>query len=140
MVERENVNSKKAPAAIGPYSQGVKIGQLLFTSGQIPLDPKTNELVEGDIRIQTKQVIENVKVILESAGTSMENTVKTMLFLTDMGEFPLVNEVYSQYFERELPARSCVEVSHLPRDAKIEIEAVAFIPRGKLLKASQKYG
>jgi 2-iminobutanoate/2-iminopropanoate deaminase len=121
------IQTEKAPKAIGPYSQAIQAGNFLFLSGQIPLDPKTGELVKGDIRKQTQQVLENIKGILESQGLGMENVVKVTIFLKDIGNFNQVNEVYATYFPSSPPARSTVEVTKLPRDADIEIEALAII-------------
>jgi 2-iminobutanoate/2-iminopropanoate deaminase len=117
-----------APAAIGPYSQAVRVGNLLFTSGQIPLDPVSGQLVPGGIQEQTKRILENLKAILEEAGTSLDRAVKTTVFLKDMNDFAAMNTVYSAYFEgedAEPPARSTVEVSRLPRNVLVEIEVVA---------------
>ena len=121
------IQTEKAPKAIGPYSQAIQAGNFLFLSGQIPLDPKTGELVKGDIRKQTQQVLENIKGILESQGLGMENVVKVTIFLKDIANFNQVNEVYATYFPSSPPARSTVEVAKLPRDADIEIEALAII-------------
>ena len=121
------VHTEKAPKAIGPYSQAIQAGPFLFVSGQVPIDPSTGELVAGDIRQQTRQVLENIKNILGSRGLAMEQVVKTTLFLKDMGNFSQVNEVYASYFQAEPPARSTVEVAKLPRNVDIEIEAIAFI-------------
>lgn len=121
---REIVSTKNAPSAIGPYSQGIKIGNLVFTSGQIPLNPATGE-VEKEIKGATKQCLENVKAILEEAGTSLEKVAKCVIFLKDMNDFAAVNEVYGEYFGSILPARSCVQVAKLPLDVLIEIEAIA---------------
>jgi 2-iminobutanoate/2-iminopropanoate deaminase len=121
------IQTEKAPKAIGPYSQAIQAGNFLFLSGQIPLDPKTGELVKGDIRKQTQQVLENIKGILESQGLGMENVVKSTIFLKDIANFNQVNEVYATCFPSSPPARSMVEVAKLPRDADIEIEALAII-------------
>ena len=121
------IHTDRAPEAIGPYSQAIQAGNFLFLSGQIPLDPKTGELVKGDIRQQTQQVLENIKVVLESQKLGMENVVKMTIFLKDIGSFNQVNEVYATYFPSSPPARSTVEVAKLPRDAEIEIEAIALI-------------
>ena len=126
-MEKKVIQTEKAPRAIGPYSQAVQARNFLFLSGQIPLDPKTGELVKGDIRQQTKQVLENMKGVLESQKLGMENVVKVTLFLKDIGNFNQVNEVYATYLQSSLPARSTVEVAKLPRDAEIEIEAIALI-------------
>lgn len=121
---RKVLHTDKAPAAIGPYSQGIQAGNLVFTSGQLPLNPETGEL-EGDIRKATQQSLENVKNILESAGTSFEKVVKVVIFLRDMNDFAAMNEVYGTYFPTNPPARSAVQVARLPKDAIIEIEAIA---------------
>jgi 2-iminobutanoate/2-iminopropanoate deaminase len=126
-VNKKVIQAEKAPKAIGPYSQAIQAGNFLFLSGQIPLDPKTGELVKGDIRKQTQQVLENIKGILESQGLGMENVVKSTIFLKDIANFNQVNEVYATYFPSSPPARSTVEVAKLPRDADIEIEAIALI-------------
>jgi len=121
------IQTEKAPKAIGPYSQAIQAGSFLFLSGQIPLDPKTGEMVKGDIRKQTQQVLENIKGVLESQGLGMDNVVKITIFLKDIANFNQVNEVYATYFPSFPPARSTVEVAKLPRDAEIEIEAIALI-------------
>ena len=113
--------------AIGPYSQAIKVGDLLFLSGQISINPKTNEFVGSDVEIQTEQVLKNIKAILEAGGSSLKNVIKTNIFLRNMGDFDLVNKVYKNHFEASLPARSCVEVSNLPKNARIEIETIAMI-------------
>jgi len=122
------IQTEEAPKAIGPYSQAIQAGGFLFLSGQIPIDPKTGELVKEDIRQQTQQVLENMRGVLESQSLKMEDVVKVTIFLKDMGSFTQVNDVYSTYFPSSPPARSTVEVARLPRDADIEIEAVAFTP------------
>src|SRR4030043_2331498 len=127
MVKKKVIQTDKAPRAIGPYSQAIRAGNFLFLSGQIPLDPKTGELVKGDIRQQTKQVLENIKGVLESQKLGMEDVVKATIFLRDIGNFNRVNEVYATYFPLPAPARSTVEVAKLPRNAEIEIEAIALI-------------
>ena len=124
------ISTDKAPAAIGPYSQAVKVGDLVFTSGQIPLKPVSGELVTGPIEEQVRQVLDNLKAVLEAAGTDLKNVIKTTLFIKDMKDFAIVNRVYGEYFSAPCPARSCVEVAALPRDVKIEIEAVAYAGRG----------
>jgi 2-iminobutanoate/2-iminopropanoate deaminase len=111
--------------AIGPYSQAIKIGDLLFISGQISIEPETNEFVDSNVEIQTKQALENIKAILEAAGSSLKNVVKVTIYLRNIENITLVNNVYSRYFENSLPARACVEVSNLPKNAKVEIEAIA---------------
>jgi 2-iminobutanoate/2-iminopropanoate deaminase len=126
-MKKKVIQTEKAPKAIGPYSQAIQVGNFLFLSGQIPLDPKTGELVKGNIRQQTQQVLENIKGVLESQKLGMEDVVKVTIFLKDIGNFNQVNEVYATYFPSSPPARSTVEVAKLPRDADIEIEAIAVI-------------
>jgi 2-iminobutanoate/2-iminopropanoate deaminase len=126
-MKKKVIQTDKAPRAIGPYSQAIRAGDFLFLSGQIPLDPETGELVQGDIRQQTKQVLENIKGVLESQGLGMEDVVKATIFLKDIGNFSQVNEVYATYFSSSPPARSTVEVTKLPRDADIEMETIALI-------------
>ena len=120
------VSTDKAPAAIGPYSQAVQAGQFLFASGQIPLDPKTGEMVSGSVEDQAACVLENVKGVLEGAGYSLQDVVKTTVFATDMANFAAVNGVYLRYFGENPPARSFVAVKALPKDAQVEIEFVAW--------------
>jgi 2-iminobutanoate/2-iminopropanoate deaminase len=126
-MKKKVVQTEKAPKAIGPYSQAIQAGDFLFLSGQIPLDPKTGELVEGDIRKQTQQVLENIKELLGSQGLGMEHVIKVTIFLKDIHSFNQVNEVYATYFPSSPPARSTVEVAKLPKDTAIEIEAIALI-------------
>ena len=124
--EREPISTPDAPAAIGPYSQAIRSGDLLFCSGQIPLDPKTGEMIEGDARAQTERVMDNLAAVLGAAGTTFGRVLKTTIFLTDLGDFKVVNEVYGRRFEGSAPpARSTVQVAALPRGAKVEIELVA---------------
>lgn len=123
-MQKEIISTTNAPAAIGPYSQGIKIGDMVFTSGQIPVNPATGEVVT-EIKAATKQSLENVKAVLEQAGSSLDKVVKVVVFIKDMNDFAQVNEVYGQYFTENAPARSCVEVARLPKDCVIEIEAVA---------------
>ncbi|MBU5677725.1 RidA family protein [Alkaliphilus sp. MSJ-5] len=123
----EMINTDKAPAAIGPYSQGVRVDNLLFISGQMPLDPNTMDIVPGTIKEQTARVIENLKAILEEAGLTLNNVVKTTVFIKDMNDFANINEVYASYFTENKPARACVEVARLPKDVGVEIEAIAVI-------------
>lgn len=120
------ISTDKAPAAIGPYSQAIQAGDFLYASGQIPIDPKTGAIVPGDVADQTKQSLENAKAVLGAAGYALEDVVKTTVFITDMGNFATVNEVYSKYFEKDAPARSCVAVKALPKDALVEVEVVAW--------------
>jgi 2-iminobutanoate/2-iminopropanoate deaminase len=120
------INTENAPDPIGPYNQAVKSGHLLFTSGQIPTDPITGEMVSGGIREQTIQVLENLKSVLEAAGATLGNVIKTTVFLTDMADFPALNSIYAEFFgEDNAPARSTVQVSALPKGALVEIELVA---------------
>jgi 2-iminobutanoate/2-iminopropanoate deaminase len=127
MTGLRRVHTEDAPAAIGPYSQGIIVGDLVFTAGQIPLDPPTMQIVGTDITEQTDRALKNLSAILESAGASLSTVVKTTVFLTDMGEFSAMNEVYARWFGEHRPARSAVEVSRLPKDVKVEIEAIARI-------------
>ncbi len=123
------VSTSAAPAAIGPYSQGIATQDgLVFVAGQIPLDPGTGKIVEGDIAAQTRRVMENLKAILEAAGTGLDHVVKTTVYLQDLGEFAAMNEVYARYFLSAPPARSTVEVARLPRDVRVEIDAIASVP------------
>ncbi len=124
---REVVLTDRGPKPIGPYSQAIKANGFLFASGQVALDPKTNEFVPGDIRQQTERVLENVKGIVEAAGSKMGHVVKTTVFLKSMNDFTAMNEVYARYFPSAPPARSTVEVARLPKDALLEIEAIAVI-------------
>jgi 2-iminobutanoate/2-iminopropanoate deaminase len=126
-MKKRIVQTDRAPKAIGPYSQAVQAGNFLFLSGQVPLDPKTGELVKGDIGQQTKQVLENIKGVLESQKLRMEDVVKVTIFLKNMANFNQVNDIYSTYFPTSPPARSTVEVARLPKDVEIEIEAIALI-------------
>lgn len=122
---KEVIFTKSAPAAIGPYSQAICIGDLLYTSGQIPLDPATGKLVEGGIAEQSHQALKNLGSVLAAAGLGYENVVKTTVFLADMADFAEFNGIYAQYFTGDCPARSCVQVAALPAGAKVEVEAVA---------------
>ena len=123
-MNKKVIKTDNAPEAIGPYSQGIIVGDFVYTSGQIPINPKTG-IMETDIKLATKQSMENIKAILEEVGTSLENVIKTTIFLKDLNDFNVVNEVYATYFNENNPARSCVEVARLPKDAVIEIEAIA---------------
>lgn len=120
----KSIFSKNAPAAIGPYSHAVVVNNMVYTSGQIPLTID-GEVIGDDVAEQTKQVLENLSAVLEESGSNLNSVVKTMIFISDMNDFPIINEVYGEYFNAHLPARSCVEVSRLPKDVKVEIEAVA---------------
>ncbi len=124
-MKKEIISTEKAPAAIGPYSQGIRVGDFIYTSGQLPIDMKTAELVTDDIKKATKASLDNVKNILEKAGSSMEKVIKTTVFLKDIGDFAAMNEVYGSYFPEEAPARSCVQVAKLPKDAPVEVEVIA---------------
>ena len=119
------ISTDKAPAAIGPYSQAIQVGDLIFTSGVIPIVPATGELVEGGIEAQAEQAIGNLAELLKAAGTSTEKAIKTTVFIKDMNDFGKINEIYAKYFTGDFPARSCVEVARLPKDVLIEIEAIA---------------
>jgi len=124
-MERERISTPHAPAAIGPYSQAIVSGQLVFASGQIALDPQSGQLAEGDVRAQTRRALENLSAVLQAAGSSLGQVVKTTVFLTSMGNFAAMNEVYGEYFTGEPPARSTVAVAELPRNALVEVEAIA---------------
>jgi 2-iminobutanoate/2-iminopropanoate deaminase len=121
--------TENAPGAIGPYSQAVASGDMLFCSGQIPIDPKTGEFVEGSIVEQTRQVLQNLEAVLVAGGASLESVVKTTVFLADMNDFVAMNEVYSQFFAVNKPARATVQAARLPRDAKVEIECIASLSK-----------
>ena len=123
-MNKKAINSQKAPAAVGPYVHGVQVGNLIFISGQLGLDPVTGALAEG-VEAQAHQALKNLGAILEEAGSGYNDVVKTTIFLKDMGDFALVNGIYSEYFNEEKPARSCVEVARLPKDGLVEIEAIA---------------
>ena len=122
---KQVISTKKAPAAIGPYSQAIQVGNLVYTSGQIPIDPATGVFAEGGIKEQTRQLLTNVKAILEEVGLSMSNVVKTTVFMADMGDFAEMNAVYAEFFSEPYPARSAVAVKTLPKGALVEIEVVA---------------
>ncbi|MBA3767415.1 MAG: RidA family protein [Acidobacteria bacterium] len=122
---REIIKTEGAPQAIGPYSQAIRAGGFVFASGQIPIDPKTGEFVAGGVAEQTEQVLRNLSALLEAAGTSLDRVVKTTVFLADMSDFAAMNEVYGRYFTGDAPARATVQAAGLPRDARVEIEAIA---------------
>ena len=122
---KERIATEQAPAAIGPYSQGVRAAGLVITSGQLPIDPATGAFAGTDIAAQTRQSLKNVQAVLEAAGSSLDKVLKTTVFLKDMGDFAAMNEVYASFFPGEAPARSAVEVARLPKDALVEIEALA---------------
>lgn len=126
-MRKEILINEEAPKAIGPYSPAIKVGNLVFVSGQLPVDSATGEIVGDDIEIQTKKSLENLKAVLKPYSIDFENVVKVTIFLTNMDDFSKVNKVYSDYFKEEFPARSCVEVARLPKGAKIEIECIAII-------------
>jgi 2-iminobutanoate/2-iminopropanoate deaminase len=129
------IATTEAPAAVGPYSQAVRTGNFIFCSGQIPLDPKTAQIVEGDIKTQTSRVMENISAVLRAEGLTFENIVKSTIFLTSLGDFQTVNELYGSYFKSDPPARSTVQVAALPKGANVEIEviAVANPPSGRAI-------
>jgi 2-iminobutanoate/2-iminopropanoate deaminase len=124
------VLTKAAPSPIGPYSQGIVAGgTMLFTAGQVAIDPQTGQIVAGDIKAQTRQALKNVQTILDAGGASLQSVVKTTVFLKDMNEFPAMNEVYGEFFKSDPPARSTVEVARLPKDARVEIDAIAMVEK-----------
>lgn len=123
---RKIISTKDAPAAIGPYSQAVQIGPMLYSSGQIAIDPKTSEVLKGDIKAQTEQVMKNLEAVLKAAEMDFSNVVKTTIFVTDMNDFAMVNEIYGKFFIGEPPARSTVAVAALPKGVNVEIEVVAY--------------
>ncbi len=127
-MDKQQIKTENAPGAIGPYAQAIKTGSFVFTSGQIPLDPTTGEMVQDCIEVQTARVLDNLKAVLEAAGCSLKDVVKTTVYLKDMNSFAAFNAVYAQYFCEPYPGRSCVEVARLPKDALVEIEAVAVCP------------
>lgn len=126
---REAVKTTGAPAAIGPYSQGIKTdaGKMIFTAGQIPLDPATGQLVTGDIKVQTRRVFENIKAVLEAGGGSLANVVKTTVFLADFNDFAAMNEAYAEFFPNNPPARTTIQAAGLPKNARIEIDTIAVL-------------
>ncbi|MCL2591854.1 MAG: RidA family protein [Defluviitaleaceae bacterium] len=126
-MKKEIIATTKAPGAIGPYSQAVKVGNMVFTSGQLPINPETGEHYTDCIKKATRQCLENAIAILEEAGSSLENIVKTTIFIKDLNNFNDVNEVYSEFFKENAPARSCIEAARLPKDTIIEIEAIAIV-------------
>lgn len=127
-MSRQVISTTDAPPAIGPYSQAIRAGNMLFVSGQIPLNPQTGEMVGTTAAEQARQVLNNLKAVLQAAGTSLDNVVKTTIFLTDLTQFADVNAVYAEFFPQNPPARSTIQVSALPRGAQVEIEAIAIIP------------
>lgn len=124
-MNKSAISTSKAPAAIGAYSQAIRSGSLVFVSGQVPLDPATGQIVEGDVARQTERVLQNLAAILEAAGTSLDRALKTTVYLRDLGEFNRMNEVYAKFFGERPPARATVQVSGLPRDATVEIDLIA---------------
>lgn len=127
-MEREIIHTENAPAAVGPYAQANKIGNLVYTAGQIALDPATGHMREDEIQIQTEQVLQNLRAVLQAAGTELAHVVKTTVFLKDMGEFKAMNEVYGRFFPSNPPARSTIAVAGLPLNARVEIEVIALVP------------
>lgn len=125
---KQEIKTDKAPAAIGPYSQGIQAENLIFSSGQLPIDPATGEIAAGGIEGQAKQVFENLKAVLNASGADLADVIKTTVFIKDMNDFGKVNEIYGSYFSAPYPARSCFEVARLPKDVLIEAEAVALAP------------
>ena len=123
----KTISTVNAPNAIGPYSQALIHNGVAYLSGQIPIDPATNQLVEGDITVQTERVLQNLKAVLEACGASLDSVLKTTVFLKDMGDFPKMNEVYGRYFASNRPARSTVQAARLPRDVSVEIDAIAAV-------------
>ena len=119
------IATTEAPAAVGPYSQAIAVGNLVFCAGQIPLDPTTGNLIEGDVTAQTRRVIENIKAVLAAAGATLDDVVKSTVFLLDMNDFAAMNAVYAEYFASPFPARSTIQVARLPKDARVEIEVIA---------------
>ncbi|HEY9059025.1 MAG TPA: RidA family protein [Pseudobacteroides sp.] len=126
-MKKEVLTTKKAPEAIGPYSQAIKVGDFIYTSGQIPIEPVTGQIVPGGIEAQTKQVLENINAILTNAGSSFQNVIKSTVFVKNMNDFTAINNIYGQYFKEPYPARSLVEVARLPKDVLIEIEVIALV-------------
>ncbi len=126
-MQKEVIFTEKAPAAIGPYSQAIKLGNMVYTSGMIPVVPETGEVAQGDAAAQAEQVLKNLNEVLKAAGTNFDNVLKTTVFIKNMGDFAAINEVYKKYFTKDYPARSCVEVAKLPKDVLVEIECIAII-------------
>ncbi len=124
-MEKTVISTNNAPAAIGPYSQAIRAGNLVFVSGQIPIIPATGELVQGDIRLQTRQALENLKHILAAAGASLDSVLKTTVFMKDLNDYSAINDVYKEFFANKPPARAAVQAARLPRDVGVEIEAIA---------------
>jgi 2-iminobutanoate/2-iminopropanoate deaminase len=126
-MNKQVISTPNAPKAIGPYEQAIKVGEFVYASGQIPLDPKTSNVVDGDIKIQTRRALENLKAVLDAAGSSLERVVKTTVFLKNIGDFAAMNEVYAEYLGAAKPARSTVAVADLPRGALVEIDLIALV-------------
>lgn len=124
-MKKEVISTSKAPAAVGPYSQAIKVDNFIFTSGQIPFDPETNELVGEDIESQTRQVFKNVTAVLEAAGATLDDVVKTTMFIKNMDDFNTINKIYGEFFTENPPARSAVEAARLPKNVLIEVEVIA---------------
>jgi 2-iminobutanoate/2-iminopropanoate deaminase len=137
-MNKEIISTAKAPQAIGPYSQAVKVGSFVHTAGQIAIDPETSQMVEGDVTAQAEQVMRNLQAVLAAAGTGLENVVKTTIFLRYMKDFSAVNEVYGRFFREGKPARSTVAVAALPLQALLEIEVVALVPEPETTKGKKK--
>lgn len=127
MAVRQAVSTPAAPAAIGPYSQAIRAGALLFVSGQIPLDPETGAMVDGDVTAQTHRVLRNLAAILEAGGSSLDQVVRATVYMADMDDFPAMNEVYATYFTPPAPARATIQASRLPKDARVEIDVIAYL-------------
>ena len=126
-MDKKIITTSEAPAAIGPYSQAIRIGEFLYTSGQISLDPKSMELITGNIEVETERVLKNIEAILNADGLNLNNIIKTTVYLTDLSEFGRMNQVYEKFFVENKPARACVQVAALPKDAKVEIDAIAHL-------------
>ena len=126
-MERKVISTDNAPKAIGPYSQGIRAGNMIFTSGQLAMDTKTGEMMKNDIKEETRMALKNLKAVLAEGGATLNDVVKVTVFIKDMNQFSLINEVYSEFFTENKPARSCVEVARLPKDGNVEIEAVAIV-------------
>jgi len=124
---KETISTENAPGAIGPYSQAVKAGNMVYCSGQIPIDPATGEFVSSDVAEQTRQVLKNLSAVLEAAGSNLNNVVKTTVFLADMNDFTAMNEIYAEFFSDNKPARATVQAARLPRDARVEIDCIALV-------------
>ncbi len=125
-MQKEVISTQNAPKAVGPYSQAIRFDKLIFVSGQIPIDPRSDKVIKGSIKEQTRQVLENLKKILEASGSLIQNVLRTTIYLTNIDDYSAVNETYAQYFESASPARSTVQVSRLPKGVNIEIDAIAF--------------